>query len=167
METHHALEVLALARHLEHDRAAEAVADGGDVLAVHGRVLLEHVLRGVEALLGERQVLAHLAGELAGLVRVMRLMAVAVHVQRQRRVAERGEHARAFARVFVVSPPLVHHQHTGALALLRVVIGQVTFEHGIAGLVLDFLALHGGLRAVATNASAMINIQRFMTASLL
>ena len=62
------------------------------------------------------------------------LLAVAVHIDRQGRVSQLGEHPGAFARVLVVSP---HHSWTtktpGRLPCNRVVIREITFErHALA-----------------------------------
>ncbi|MNP25670.1 hypothetical protein D3C76_1184880 [compost metagenome] len=148
MEGGHAGQRRALAGHVQHHPAAEAVADGGDPGAIGLRLLLEQLQRGVEARLGRMGVLQRLLHEAAGLLGVRADLAAAVHVDGHGAVAERGEVAGAALGVVVQAPELVHHQHARARTGLRVVVGEVA-DHlrAVGGLVGNFPGLDRGLGA--------------------
>ncbi|MNR12831.1 hypothetical protein D3C85_1292070 [compost metagenome] len=74
------------------------------------------------------------------------VLAIAIHVDGQRAIAQPCEIAGAALGVIVESPPFMHHHDTWAGAVDRVVIGVVADQFCAVGtLVRDFLGLDGGL----------------------
>ena len=73
-----------------------------------------------------------------------RYLALAVHVQREPHIPGLRKAPGLVARVLVVPPPLVHHQHAGTLARRGVVPGEEPLQHGVALAVFDLTGLHGG-----------------------
>ena len=146
MEAHHGRQRQALAGHVQHHLATEAVADGGQPGRVGLRLRLEQVEAGLEACLGDGGVGQGGVHEGLGVVRVLGVAAVAVHVHGQGAVAEGGEVAGAALGVIVQAPPFMHHDHAGPRAADGVVPGVVTDQAGaVGGGVGDFTGLDSGL----------------------
>ena len=133
VEAGNGLEVVAGARHVEHDRAAEAVTDRAELLGIDRGLLGELCLRGLEARLHHLGVLHHATRERAGVLRVVGGLGVAEHVGNEGGVALLRELLRLGVGVRGDSPPFMDHDDAGPL--------------GRGGVVVDDEALHGG-RAV-------------------
>ena len=86
MEAHHTIEVVSEARHVQHHSAAEAVADGRDVVRIGRFVLFQQVVRRREPRLGNVHVRDRLLHELHRILGVVCDPAVPVHVERERGV---------------------------------------------------------------------------------
>src|SRR5204863_3034249 len=71
-------EVSARTRHVQHDRAAEAVTNGADPLGIDRGLLGELATRCVKARLHHRRVLHHRTRERAGVFRVVSGLGVTV-----------------------------------------------------------------------------------------
>ncbi|MNN16139.1 hypothetical protein D3C81_1292680 [compost metagenome] len=150
VEADHAGQGHALAGHVQHHLAAEAVADGCQLLLVGPRLLLEQVEAGEEALAGGIGVGRRRLHEALGVGRVGGVPAFAIHVDGQGAVAEGREVAGAALGVVVQSPPLMHHHHPGAFAGNSVVPGVVADQlRAVGTLVGDFLGLDGGVTQAA------------------
>ena len=143
MEAHHRLEILARVRRVEHHAAAEAVSDRGHLPGIDVRILGEQLTRGVEASHHGGGILRRLRHEGLGLGWVRGHLALAVHVERERRIAGLRQSPRLPPRVLVVPPPLVHHDHARALAGIRIVPRQITSKGRAALLVVHHAGLHG------------------------
>ena len=135
-------QVLAQPRHLQRHAAAETITQRGDITGVHAHLPPEKLQRGIETRLGQRQVLRHLAGKFSGFIRMMRLLPIPIHIQRQGGIAQLRQHPGALARILVMPPPFVHHQHAGPLPLDCIVIGEIPFQRFPVIAVRHFLSLH-------------------------
>ena len=143
MEAHHAVELLTAARRVQHHLAAKAVADGRQLVLVGVGLDLQQLQPGIEAPGGGRWVLHRRGHERLGILRVLGVLAVAVHVDGQGVVAQRREVAGAALGVVVQPPPFMHHHHARALALDGVVVGVVADQRSAVGvLVADLAGLH-------------------------
>jgi hypothetical protein len=146
VEAHDAGDVSPAAPELEHHGSPEAVADRCDPAGVDVRVILELFEAGLDALAHQRAVLAVFACFLRCLLRRGRTHALAVDVGCERDKAKLGQHLGPHLDVVAKPVPLVHHQHAGPLALLRIVPGQKAFQDRVALFVLDGFGLDRRLR---------------------
>ncbi len=71
-------------RHVQHHPATEAIADRRDLVGIGARVVLEQLLRGLETRDRRIEVAKNPAAELLGIIRVVRRLAVSVHIDRER-----------------------------------------------------------------------------------
>jgi hypothetical protein len=127
------------ARHVQRDAPAEAVAHRGDAIGIDEWLRFDQVVRCLRAGQLELHVALDRAGELARLAGVVRRLAVAEHVGRERDVPELRHLGRASLDVIVQAPPLVHDDDARPLALGRVVVREEPLERRFALLVLDRL----------------------------
>ena len=72
---------------------------------------------------------------------MMRLPALAIHVDRECHITCSSELPRAVSRVLIVTPPLVHDQDRRTPAGSRIIEGEQTFQRESARLILDFAFL--------------------------
>src|SRR5208283_4239650 len=101
---------------LEHRRAAETIADGGDTRRVHELVVLQRIEPGIDAGTKQCAVAFVLAGLRARLAGVFWTDALAVNIRAKRDVAELRELFRTMFLVIREAHPLMHDQHAGAFA---------------------------------------------------
>ncbi len=124
MKAHDGLEVRAIARQFEHDRAPEAEADGAQPAGIDLRQCGER-RQGRAAPRPElRRLIAQRREQGARLLEVAGLPAVAEHVGRQGNVAEPGNHAGALHGMVVEPQPFVDDQHAGPPLPCRLVVVQ-------------------------------------------
>ncbi len=152
VEADHAVQRHALAGHIQHHLAAEAVAHRAQFGGIGLCLFLEQVEAGIEAALGSIGVLQGCLHEAHGVFRMIGVLAFAVHVDGEGTVAQSGEVAGALLGVVVQPPPFVYHDDAGTLAFDGVVIGVVADHLGAIGSgVGNFLRLNLGIRSDAGN----------------
>lgn len=138
----------ALAGHVEDDLAAEAVADRGDLAGIGLRLPLQQFQAGEEARLGGVGIPGRGLHEGHRVLRVLGVLAFAVHVDGQGAVAEFGEVAGAALGIVVEPPPFVDHDDPRADPRLAVVVGEIADHARAVGAPVGHLAgLDSGLDA--------------------
>lgn len=148
VEARHAGQRQALAGHVEDDLAAEAVADRGDLAGIGLRLPLQQFQAGEEARLGGVGIPGRGLHEGHRVLRVLGVLAFAVHVDGQGAVAEFGEVAGAALGVVVEPPPFVDHDDPRADPRLAVVVGEIADHARAVGAPVRHLAgLDSGLGA--------------------
>ena len=111
MKTDDGLEIGALARELQHHRAAEAEADRRQSARIDLRQRRERRQRGAAAAAQCFRLAAQTADQFRDLLQVARLAAIAEHVGGERDIAELRQHPRPRHREIAEAQPLVKHQH--------------------------------------------------------
>ena len=142
VEGRHRGEVLAGARHVQRDVAAEAVADGADPLRVDLRLPLEELPRRLEARANHCGVFGRLRQERLSVLQVRRHLALAVHVEREADVARPGEPHGLVPRVLVLAPRLVDDEDARPLPLGGIIPGEETLQRRAALAVVDHACPH-------------------------
>ena len=143
MEAHHGVELLTPARGIQHHLAAEAVAHGGQLVLVGVGLQFQQFQASVEAPGRCLGVFHRRRHECLGVLRMVGVLAVAIHVDGQGVVAQRREITGTTLGVVVQPPPLMHHHHAGAPAFDGVVVGVVADQgSAISILIADLAGLH-------------------------
>jgi hypothetical protein len=144
MERRDRVEVRARPRHVEHDRATEAVTDGADLFGVDVRILRQNLARRAEPGLHDGRIGHHLLHQLLGFLGGLGVPALAVHVQRETHVAFPCEPPRLETRVLVVAPPFVHDENPRPPVRPVCVPGNQSVQRRAVLLIGDFASLHLG-----------------------
>src|SRR5579883_1086311 len=145
VETGNGFEVVAGARHVQYDRAAEAVADGAEALRIDRVLFGELGLCRLEARFHRLRVLHDRARESARVLRVVGGLGIAVHVGNEGRVALLGELLRLVMDVRGDAPPFVDHHDSRLLGLDGVVVHHEALHRRRAVRIGDGLLLDLGV----------------------
>ena len=135
------LEIGAVARELQHHRAAEAETDRGQPARIDLRHRGERRQRGAAAAAQRFRCAAEFADQFCNFRQIARLPAVTVHVGGERHIAELRQPARPLHDEFAEAEPLVKHQHARLPSGPGLVKGKIA-AHVRVGAVIDVLRLH-------------------------
>ncbi len=143
MEAHYAVEFLPTACSIQHHLAAEAVADRTQLVLVGVRLQFQQLKARIEAPGCSGRVFQCGRHERLGILRVLGVLAIAIHVNGQGVIAQRCQVTGAALGIIVQPPPFMHHDNAWALALDGVVVCVVADQPVAVGiLVRNFAGLY-------------------------
>lgn len=128
MDTHDALEIGAMARQFEHDRAAEAEADGAHPVGIDLGQRGERREGGSGACPQLCRVVAKLSDQCARLLWIAGLSAIAKHVGSHGDLTQPRDHAGALHGMLIEPQPLVHDEDAWPPVSCHLIVGKKSKE---------------------------------------
>jgi hypothetical protein len=132
----------AVARKLQHHRAAETKPDGGHSVDVDLRQRGERRQRGAATCAKCFRLAAEVADQLCNFLQITRLSAVAEHVGGERHVAQLRQHARTPHRKIFEAQSLVKYQHARPPLGCFLIEGEIAAQIDGSLAVIDVVRLH-------------------------